>query len=359
MNLYNVANIRANNQKIFNKSSASVPDVVKYITAIQAQDYNMVKWAVGVRSKNITENDVNNAINNREIIRTHLMRPTWHLVSANDIYWLLDLTAPKIISTLRTRLRDLGLTTDILNKSLKILERELSENNYLTRDQIKSILKSSKINTGENRLSHILMYAELNKLICNGDVHYNKVTYSLLEERVPKSKTFNKNESLFNLANRYFTTRGPATIADFTWWSGLNISEAKIALELCKDNLISENLNGKEYWFSESSDNIPEDYYAYLLPAFDEFILSYTDRTAYLPHEYMKNAVYSNGIFRPVILLNGKIIGIWSRKIKKEKVIISIKYFEGQGKSNNEKVKNAAQNYSNFLGLKLEFIHKD
>ncbi|NVO11843.1 MAG: winged helix DNA-binding domain-containing protein [Bacteroidales bacterium] len=358
MTLTNISNIRLFSQQIAATKFTTVKDIVGCMGAMQAQDYAMVKWAIGTRLPNSTIETIEKAIDQGEILRTHLLRPTWHFVSADDIYWMLELTAPKIKASLKLRHQGLELTESLIAKSNELIQKALLGGNHLTREEIVAILQNAKIATDENRTSHILMRAELDGIICSGATKNKKQTYALLSERVPKSENLTREESLKRIASRYFASRFPATLQDFVWWSGLSVSDARNALEMVKSSFISEKIGLETYWFTNSF-SIPKDYNnsTYLLPAFDEFLISYKDRSASLPSENFKKAVSDNGIFRPIIVVNGQIIGIWKRTIKGEKIIVETDLFRPQSKSIKNLIEKKAIAFGNFLGKKTEVKH--
>lgn len=353
MTLSEISNIRLKNQKISDASNDDIKNIVYRMGAMQAQEFGMSKWALGIRSLNSTEQLINNAINNGEIIRTHVMRPTWHYVSPEDIYWMLDLTAHRIKNSMRARNRELELTEEVFTKCRNIIEKAFSTKKSITREEFGSEFNRSGINTDNNRLSHILFEFELNKIICSGEIQGTKPTYSLLTEKVPVKKTLNKEESLAELAKRYFTSHGPATIKDFAWWSGLPLGEARKGLETVKNHFVSEDINHKTYWFSDNSlTNVPE-YTFFLLPAFDEFLISYNDRSASLLDVFSKKTISINGMFYPIVVVNGQVCGLWKRTVKKDKVIIETNLFD---KSLSKKLKHSINESANKFG---SFLNKE
>jgi len=325
--------------------------------AMQAQDYNQAKWAIGSRLPHITEEQIESAFNQGEIIRTHLMRPTWHFVSADDIYWMLELTAPQIKSATKSRHRDLGLTETILKKSREILIRTLEGNQALTREELKPFFNRDGINTDEQRFPHIMLDAEINGLVCSGVMKGKKQTFALLNERVPQKRTLTKDEALSKLAKIYFTSHGPATLPDFIWWSGLPVTEARKALEMNKSTLISETIGTETYWFEDSIKpaSTPPDS-VYLLPAFDEYLISYKNRSAAITADHHKKAISNNGIFWPVIVVNGQISGVWKRTLKKDQVLIELDHFRPHNKKEMQLINHAADKYGYFSGMKAEVI---
>ena len=250
MNLSHIANARLANQQIASAKFKKAKDLVAHMGAIQSQDYAMSKWAIGLRLPGSTEKQIEKALDKGEIIRTHVLRPTWHIITGADIYWMLALSADKIKSQMKTMNRQLELTEKIFTRSNTIIEKCLQDGKHLTREVIMDSLEKAKIPTQSNRLSHLLVRAELDGITCSGKMDGNKKTYALLSERVPTKKILSKEESLALLAKKYFTSHGPATIEDFSWWSGLSLTNARLGLEMVKSNFIFEKINGLAYWFS-------------------------------------------------------------------------------------------------------------
>ena len=353
MNLKDIASLRLINQQIAGTKFKSAKEIVAWMGAMQAQDSAMVKWAVGVRLPGSTEQSIMAAMDTGEIIRTHVLRPTWHLISADDLRWILDLTAPQIKKSLKARHMELGLTETVLSKSRKVMEKTLRDGNHSTREELISEFNKVNIATDENRASHIFMSAELDGLICSGRIKGGQQTFSLLDEWVPPIRLPGRDEALVSLAKRYFSSHGPAALDDFDWWSGLSAGDAKRALEMAKPGLSSAAVDSKTYWFAEANAGAKDS--AYLLPAFDEFIISYKDRSATITFENHKRAVSSNGIFHPTVVADGETLGTWKRALTKDKAIVEIKYFT-QIKPAAQKMLDAAFiRYGEFLGKKIEF----
>ena len=358
MRLSDIAALRLVNQQIAESRFTTVKDLVGWMGAMQAQDYAMAKWAIGVRLPNSTEQVIETAIDNGEIIRTHLLRPTWHLVSADDIYWLIELTAPNIKASVKSRHNQLGLSETIIAKSKSIFENTLRGGKHITREELVAELRKAGIATDENRAYHLFAQAELDGILCSGATRNGKQTYALLEERVPKTRTLDKDATLAALARKYFSSHGPATLQDFTWWSGLSASNAKLALELVKSDFISEIIDSQTYWFPDFSAIPKIDHKAvYLLPAYDEFIISYKDRSASLLFENHNKTVSNNGIFRPVIVVDGQVMGTWKRVIKKGKVIVETELFNLLNQTTISLIEKAAIPYGHFLGKQVEFTN--
>jgi hypothetical protein len=349
---------RLGSQQIAGTNFKSAKDIVGWMGAMQAQDYNMAKWAVGIRFPHSTEKTIEAAIDKGEILRTHLLRPTWHLVSPGDINWMLELTAPHIKTSAKSRWKQLELTETIFKKSNKIIEKALTAGRHLTREELSKQLEKAKISTNDQRIAHIMLGAELDRVVCSGATRGKKQTYALFSERVPETKSFNREEALGMLAKKYFTSHGPATLQDFVWWSGLSVANAKKAFEMIKSNFISESINSQIFWRAHSTVvHKPQNESVYLLPAFDEFIISYKDRKASLPFEIHNSAISNNGLFKPVIVVNGQVKGIWNRSIKKDKTIIGVHFFKLPDKTTKNLIEKASLSFANFLNKKVEVLY--
>ncbi len=348
MNLQEIANLRLVNQQIARTKFTSPRELVAWMGAMQAQDALMVKWAVGVRLPNATEKDVEAALDRGEILRTHVLRPTWHIVSADDLRWMLSLTAPRIQAVMKSRHSELGLDAGTLSKSRKVIEKTLRGGSHATRETLIRALEQAGIATDENRASHLFAAAELEGLICSGKTQQGKQTFALLEEWVPPSPPIERDEALARLAKRYFTSHGPATVEDFTWWSGLTVSDARRALESVKAELQSETVEEKTYWFAAMKVQPKET--AFLLPAFDEFLISYKDRSATITLDHQKRAFTSNGIFHPVIVVDGRAVGVWKRTLKRDQVQVQAEYFVPIAPAAQRQIEAEAIRYGAFLG---------
>jgi hypothetical protein len=344
-----IALYRLGNQQICSSVFHSPKQVVHWMGAIQAQDYSMAKWAIGARLPDATNETVEDAIRKGEILRTHILRPTWHFVAAEDIRWMLELSAPAIKAASSFMNRQLGLEAPLLKKTSKIIEKELA-GKQLTRAELASHLAKKGITMNPLRAAHILLWAELDGIVCNGPVRDNQFTYALLEERVKEGKLPDKSEALAQLASRYFTSHGPATLRDFTWWSGLPVSQARAGLEAVKSDFLCEQIGGEHYWFSPSPVEASSTT-AYFLPAYDEFMVSYKERAASLDKKFRSDTISGNGIFKPIIVLDGRVLGTWKRVVKKDKVLMETFFFRQKETPKLNIRKQAADRFGRFLSL--------
>lgn len=350
-----ISNARLINQKIAASELKTPGDLVGFMGAIQSQDYAMAKWAIGLRLKEPSVNEIESSLHKGEIIRIHVLRPTWHFVIAEDVYWMLKLSSPRIKASMKSRHVQLELPEKVIAKTNNILEKSLSGGKNLTRIELTKIFTSHGIRTDENRLSHILQSAELEGLICSGPADSKRQTYSLLYERVPVKKDLSKDEALAELAKRYFTSRTPATIQDFSWWSNLSLGESRKAFDFVRSDFHTEKIGSQEFILNDSF-SIPEGSKntVYLLPAFDEFLISYKDRSSSLSMIHNRKAVSNNGIFYPPVIVDGQVAGLWQRRFQKNKVLIQTTLFNPLPKLVINRIKKQAGRFGKFLGMESE-----
>jgi hypothetical protein len=300
------------------------------------------------------------AFNDGSILRTHLMRPTWHFVAPEDIRWLLKLTAPRVHAANAFIYRQTELDRPTLKKSYKVLERALRGNHQLTRTELGAALARAGIMAERLRLGYIMMSAELDGLLCSGARHGKQFTYALLEERVPPVPEISRDEALAELVRRYFSTRGPATLQDFTWWSGLTMADAKQGLAMVKSQFQQAEMNGQIYWFpkillaTEMKTQI-----VYLLPNYDEYFVGLRDRSAIGEVAGKANILKDNpSVMAHVIILNGQMVGGWKRILGKDKVLVELDPITKLTRPEKQAAARAAERFGTFLGLPVELIWK-
>jgi hypothetical protein len=328
MDPHMISRQRLTNQRIAANHLSHPTEVVRYMGAIQAQHYPMSRWAVGLRLIRTTDKEVKAAVDRGEILRTHLLRPTWHLVCPEDIGWMVVLTAPRIRTTLRSRHKQLGITPALAAKSNDVIARRIHDHGHQTRAALTQAFGEEGLPLEGNRMAHYLMLAELDQVICSGRSKGKQQTYALWSERIAKQQLPDREEALAELARRYFRSRGPATIEDFTWWSGLTRSDAKRATDICHADFEEFEAEGRVYlWTPAEEATGASGYGTFLLPAYDEFVIAYTDRSACLRPAYRDRTISRNGVFWPLIIRRGRVEGIWKRTTRKSDMAIDVDYF--------------------------------
>lgn len=348
--------------RIYHQQLALAPfeqagQVVSWLGAMQAQDYTGALWSIGLRMKQATEQGVAQALADRTFVRTWPMRGTLHFVAAADVRWMLALLTPRMIAQTATRYRQLELDDAAFARSKDVFIQALQGGKHLTRDELYQQLEEANLPTAGQRGYHILVRAAQDALICFGLPREKEQTFTLVDEWLPPTKPWTREEALAELAKRYFSSHGPATLQDLVRWAGITVADAKLGLAAVEKELHHETIEGQRYWLSPSLQTSPNHARsAYLLSGFDEYLLGYGDRSAVLDPTYA-NLICpgGNGVFQPTMVLHGKVVGTWKRVLKKGKVLITLAPFVPLSAVELESFVPAAEQYAAFLGLQVEF----
>ncbi len=346
---------RVINQQIGLPAFAQPSDVVHWFGAMQAQDYLAALWAVGLRTPGATEQAVEEALAQGAIVRTWPMRGTIHFVAAADVRWMLELLTPRVIERSKGRMKQLGLDTQTIAASSDVVVKALQGGRQLSRPALYAVLEEANISTSGQRGLHILGRLAHERLICFGPRAGKQPTFTLLDEWVPASPALSRHESLATLAARYFTSHGPATIQDFMWWSGLTATDATAALNMADAQLTHVLIEGQRYYRSRHEHETAEaSHEAYLLPPFDEFLVAYRDRSASLDPQYNSLIVPGgNGIFNPIVVIDGRVVGTWKRVFKKQSVVMTFSPFTTFDQAHTSAIMACAERYAAFVGKTL------
>lgn len=320
---------------------------------MQSQDFGGAKWAVGQRTASARELQVEKAIDSGQILRTHVLRPTWHFVSPADVRWLLDLTAPRIRAFSAPYFRRNGLDPAALKRSRRVLEKCL-RGRELTREELATELTLAKLPTKGEALAYQLIAAELDALIVSGPRHGKQHSYVLLDERVPKAPVLPRDEALAELAFRYLQGHGPALAHDLAWWAGLTIADAKRGIAASSARLRSAEVDGKTYWFTppgrDEEQNGPV---VHLLPNYDEQLIAYRYRGNSVDPKLTRGA--PPGIFDGhFVCIDGLLVGGWRRTVSARQVDVLATVLRRLSKAEQRGLEEAAQAYATFLDLELK-----
>ena len=342
-----LTSLRLHAQQISDQQWDSPEKLLHWMGAVQAQDFNMAKWATGLRLPKATQTAVEDALDQGQILRTHILRPTWHLVARQDIRWMLDFSAPRIKAGLAGRHKELELDTHLLAKAKRILENVLKDGEA-SRNELKKAVEDKGIHTSGNRMSHLLMEAELSGLICSGRAN----NYALLDERVPPQANLTREEALNRLTQQYFQSHGPALESDFAWWAGINLTEARKGIASAGEWLSAATVNNNTYYFKDGHTPPGKSSSLFLLPAFDEYFIAYTERSTVIDMTKHAKAASNNGIFWPLIVQGGQVAGTWKREFKGDKVLLETQFFNPPSASAEKNVLTQARKFARFLGKK-------
>jgi hypothetical protein len=350
---FDIRNLRLNNQHLSTPTFKDPVEVLRSLVAIQAQVYNGAKWALGQRTVNCTDDVIEKAFTDGRILRLHVMRPTWHFVTPDDIRWLVKLTAPRVNAVSRYYYRKAELDHNVFRRTNKALVKALEGGRQLTRDELRLAIQRAGVEPGESmRFGYIMHRSELDGIVCSGGRRGNQFTYALVDERVTHSRALEDDEALGELTERYFKSRGPATVQDYVWWSGLTASQAKRGIEIVGSALKTEVSDGHRYCLSAKANRslkgTPRR--AHLLSSYDEYFIAYKDRSAAMHPDFNQKSIAAKSVFDAPLLIDGQVFGGWKGVVQKDAVIIQLKPFRIFNRVDRAAVHSACAKYAAFIG---------
>lgn len=328
------------NQKLVATTLKKPEQVVSWLGAVQAQDFYGAKWALGLRAVGLTDAVVDSAFDAGTILRTHVLRPTWHFVTPADIRWMLALTGPRVQVLNRGYARTLGITARDFTRGRAVVERALEGRRYLTRAELSEVLRRAGVIARGQRLAHLMMDFELVGAICSGPRRSKQFTYALLAERAPNGSQIPRDEALARLTDCFFRSRGPATAKDFAWWSGLTMSDVKTGIEMTRMKVLSEPLSAGTARGE-----------TYLLPNYDEYLIAYKDRSAIIDAARVRNlGVFTNNEHPHHLVVDGRVAGSWKRALRSMEVDVDIAPYRRLRGAEATAVRKAVAQYARFMG---------
>jgi hypothetical protein len=325
----------------------SVAEVVGWLGAVQSQEYAVAKWSVGQRATGLSDAGLDRALAAGTIIRTHVLRPTWHFVLAADVRWLLSLTAPRVHAAMASYYRRYGLDGAAFARSETVLARLLQGGNQLTRKQIAAELAAAGVATDNQVVGFLLGHAELEQVICSGGLSGRQRTYAWFDERVPPAPARDRDDALAELTRRYFTSHGPATRADYQWWSSLTAADATRGLELAAPDLAHTDVDGTRYWYAAAPPPRPAEPAprAQLVQAYDEYLV------AYRANRGVGGLVPGGNRFPNGVILDGEYVASWRRTLTSEELAIDVQPVRPLDRAARGAVTEAAERYAGFVDL--------
>lgn len=344
-----IAQQRLANQRLLGEPLATPAEVVSWLGAVQAQEYQGAAWALSQRLRGATSAAIEHAFTDGAILRTHVMRPTWHFVTPADIRWLLDLTGPRLNTKAAGQCRQYDLDDALFARSNAAIEGALRGGHQLTRAEITTVLAVNGIIATGMRLILILQRAEADALICSGPRRGKQFTYALLAERAPRARRLPREAALAELARRYFTGHGPATVRDCARWSGVTISDVRAGIEGAGAALAHKDMAGETYWCAATPLPTPTSGdRAFLLSTYDEFLVGYSSFDALRRGGRSAEEV---GAYDSTLVIDGRVVGTWRRVIHKAAVLVTVTPFVPLSESQRMAVAAEAERYGAFLGL--------
>ena len=349
-----VARARLGAQRLVGRPFSGAAAAVGWLTAVQAQDYAGAKWALGLRTPDATDAALDKLFDAGAFLRTHVLRPTWHLVLPEDIRWLLELTGPRVKAQLAAYDRREGVTQELLAQSRRVLAAELASGTERTRPQLSGALARAGIRVTGLLVGRLLMHAELDGLIASGARQGRQQTYALLDARAPRAPRRPREEAVAELVRRYFTGHGPAQVQDCAWWSGLTMGDVRRGLAEAGSELVEERIDGRAY---RRPPNAPQPqvplHTAHLLPNYDEFVVAYRDRSAALdPARGFDLAPFPMGsILAHTVLLDGQVWGGWKRRRAGREVVVELGPLDVLDAAAEAALERAAEAFGRFLEM--------
>ena len=343
---------RLASQRLVGDGFATPGEVVAWLGAVQSQDVPGATWAVGLRTRDATSASVQAAFDAGDFVRTHVLRPTWHFVSAADIRWVMALSGPRVHVLNAGRYRQLELDQETLVRGAELMTGALAGGNFLTRTELGAVLREHGIATDGQRLAYLAMYAELEALICSGPARGKQQTYALFDERVPPAAPRSRDEALADLAERFFVSHGPATAHDFAWWTSFTLADARKAADLAAGRLERMEFAGRTWW-SGAIDAVPVPaHHARLLPNYDEYFSQdgFSRQFSAADPERMPELFAAGRMDAHHLVIDGLLRGGWRRWIAGKTTQIEIDAWTALSGDERQAVEREIERYGRFLG---------
>jgi hypothetical protein len=350
-----IARWRVHTLRLSGQRYPSVAAAVDGLLAVQAENHPQASWAVATRTTGVTESDFGRHFGDGVILRTHVLRPTWHYVSPDDIVWLVELTAPRVRQTMIQLQRSLDLDDATLDRSAELIGEALSGGVHLTRDALGERLRAAGLPAEGQRLGVMMFHAELSCLVCSGAVQDRQHTYALLDERAPAARRLDRDEALAELVLRYFSGHGPATERDLAYWATMTLTDIRTGLAAVGDRLDHVEHDGRTYWFGQPPpDDASLSPRAHLLQTLDEYHNGYQDSR----HVLDVAGIVPRG--RPantgMVLVDSQMVGGMRRAAKANEVVFDVNLFRDLDDDELRQVHAAGERYSAFLGVDASVV---
>lgn len=330
--------------------AGSVLEVLQWLGAVQAQDYGPAKWSVGQRAAGLRDDVLDTALADGRLVRTHVLRSTWHFVAPEDLRWMQALTAGRVHKFNAYYYRQFGLEPAVLERSVDVLTRALT-GRRLTRRDLAAEFAAAQLPATGLAFAYALMHAELESILCSGGLRGKQQTYALVDDVVPPQPERDPDEALAELVRRYYRSHGPATVQDMCWWSSLTTAEVRRGLHLLGDTVERLVLDGREFWQGAPVDQ-GRRHRAHLLQGYDEYIVGYSDSKWLLDADgTARSAIVGRTVPTGVLVLDGQVAGAWRRTLSRAGVTVEVLLYGDLDAASRCAVGEAADRHAVFLGL--------
>jgi hypothetical protein len=350
----NIATHRLHNQRLVGTPFDAPEAVVRWLGAVQAQDFHGAKWALALRCGGADDAALDRAFDAGRFLRTHVMRPTWHFVAPEDLRWLLALTGPRVHAANAHRYRQLELDAPLFRRAHALFTSGLQGGRSLTRQGLADVLDAGGIAARGQRLAYVVMHAELDALLCSGPMRGKQHTYALLDERVPPAPVLARDEALATLARRYFRSHGPATAHDFAWWSGLTVSDARQGAELAGADVERVAVDGKTYWTAAPAAAVEVDGpVVHLLPNPAEHVVAARELgdTLAPAGAAARRTRAGEPPGTHLVARDGLVVGGWRRTLARASAAVTVDLLVAPRRAERAALARAADAYGRFLGV--------
>ncbi|WP_127125309.1 winged helix DNA-binding domain-containing protein [Georgenia sp. SYP-B2076] len=324
--LREVALLRLVAQRIAGPGLPTATEVVRWLTAMQAQDYPGALASVALRTAGRApganadrDAGIEAALDCGAVVRSWPMRGTLHLVPAEDLGWMLSLTTDRLLAGAARRRAQLGIDEAMIDRAGQLAHDALEGGRSTSRAELMAVWDDAGLLGVKQRGYHLLWTLSQKGLTCFGPTGGAEQRIVLLDEWVPHPRRLSRDEALGEWVLRYFRGHGPATRKDFMWWTKLTAAEAKVGLAVAREHLERVEVDGVEHLMDPATPALLDAARGaaggvFLLPGFDELLLGYQDRSATLPPAFAERIVPGgNGMFRPTVVAGGTVVGAWRR----------------------------------------------
>ncbi len=347
-----IAAWRLRTQRLIGPPLVGPVDVVRHLLGVQAENYGPATWAIGERCTSTTARRTDRLYSDGALLRTHLLRTTWHFVDPSDIAWLCAATRPRLLPIYASQLRNLGIDEETVQRALNVIVESLDTEGPLTRRQLRARLDATSLPMTGNTLTFLTATAEAEGLVCSGPLVAGEHTHDLLDRRAPDARRIDRDEALVELARRYVAGHGPVTEGDLCYWASLTRSQARGALAELGDQISWFEHDDHRYAYAPDSapcaGSDPEvANSAHLLQILDEMYRGYQESRMVIDHAGLTPPGREGSI--GMVLVGGQIAGTMSRVLGADTIAFEVTPYRHLDARSRTLIRDAADRYGRFF----------